>query len=124
MVFPTDHVGNNTAAPAIHQPSPVIKTPISRLQEYCQQNKLTPPNYNEFQVSGGFHFVVTVGGKQYSGETRSKKQEAKHSAAETALQQLHISSKFICFFNYYMCAYVSMCSDCCFICKRIEGKIF
>ena len=109
MVFLTDHAGSITASPAIHQPSPVMKTPISKLQEYCQQNKLTPPSYNEFQVSGGFYFVVTVRSKQYSGETRSTKQEAKHSAAEAALQQLYTSSKFTCLLSY-ICTHLSPCT--------------
>ena len=91
----TDHTESNTTAivsplafgtrapiSTLHLSPPVMQTPISKLQEYCQQNKLTPPHYNEFQVSEGFRFAVTVRGKQYSGETKRKKQEAKHSAAE------------------------------------------
>ena len=137
----TDHTESNTTPivsplafetrtpiSTVHLSPPVMKTPISKLQEYCQQNKLTPPHYNEFQVSEGFRFAVTVRGKQYSGETKRKKQEAKHSAAEAALQQLYklyTSSKFSDSLTYpYMGMHgVSMYSNFCFLCKRIEGKI-
>ena len=120
----TDHTESNTTpivsplafetrAPisTLHLSPPVMKTPISKLQEYCQQNKLTPPHYNEFQVSEGFRFAVTVRGKRYSGETKRKKQEAKHSEAEAALQQLYTSSKFNCSLTYshmgiHACLYV------------------
>ena len=71
--------------------SPVIKTPVSKLHEYCQQNNLKPPDYKELQVTGGFCFMVTVKGKQYDGKIKSKKQDAKHSAADVALQQLYSS---------------------------------
>ena len=70
------------------------KTPIAKLQEYSQQNNLKIPEYKEVQVSGGFRCTVTVRGKKYTGDIKGKKQDAKHSAAGVALQQLSSSSKF------------------------------
>ena len=70
-----------------------MKTAITKLQEYCQQNDIKLPEYKDSQVTGGFRCAVTVRGKQYSGETKSKKQDAKHSAAEVALQKLNSPSK-------------------------------
>ena len=77
-----------------------MKTPIAKLQEYCQQNCLTLPAYKEVQVAGGFRWTVTIRDKQYSGEIKSSKQDAKHSAAEVALQRLNNSSEFVCFLLY------------------------
>ena len=59
---------------------------------------------------------MTVRGKQYNGETKSKKQDAKHSAAEVALQKLNSSSEFNYmsiaihsnFIHVYMCAYTGL----------------
>ena len=82
-----------TRAPVVHSPSLVMKTAITKLQEYCQQNDVNLPDYKDSQVTGGFRCIVTVRGKQYSGETKSKKQDARHSAAEVALQKLNSSSK-------------------------------
>ena len=82
-----------TRAPVVHSPSSVMKTAITKLQEYCQQNDVKLPEYKDNQVTGGFRCTVTVRGKQYSGETKSKKQDAKHSAAEVALQKLNSPSK-------------------------------
>ena len=75
----------------VHPSSPAIKRPITKLQEYCQRNNLEPPDYKKRQVTGGFCFVVTVKDKQYDGEIKSKKQDAKHSAADVALQELYSS---------------------------------
>ena len=96
-----DQRGNNSVAklpstfssstPPVDPSSPVIKMPVSKLQEYCQQNNLKPPIYKEHQVTGGFCFVVTVKDKQYDGEIKIKKQDAKHSAADVALQELYSS---------------------------------
>ena len=73
----------------------VTKSPVSILQEYCQQNKLKDSDceFTEVPVhsSGGFSYVVTVKGNSYNGTVRTKKQEAKHSAAEVAVQQLGLS---------------------------------
>ena len=70
-----------------------MKTPIAKLQEYCQQNSLDLPVYKDVQATGGFRCTVKVKSKQFTGETRSAKQDAKHSAAEVALQHLDRSSK-------------------------------
>ena len=71
----------------------VTKTPVSILLEYCQQNKVKDPEYMEVpaQNGSGFSYVVTVKGNSYNGIVRTKKQEAKHSAAKVAIQQLGIS---------------------------------
>ena len=73
----------------------VTKSPVSILQEYCQQNKLKDSDceFTEVPVhsGGGFSYVVTVKGNSYNGTVRTKKQEAKHSAAEVAVQQLGLS---------------------------------
>ena len=76
------------------------KTPIAKLQEHCQQNYLPLPAYKELQVAGGFRWIVIIHDKQYCGEIKSNKQDAKHSAAEVALQQLDSSSEFVCFLPY------------------------
>ena len=73
-----------------------MKTPIAKLQEYCQQNNLTLPVYKELQVVGGFRWIVTIRDKQYGGGIKSSKQDAKHSVAEVALRQLDGLSEFIC----------------------------
>ena len=67
--------------------------PISQLQEYCQQNKLKEPDYRELpsQTGSEFQFTVIVNDKSYTGSVKSKKQEAKHSAAEVAFQQVSSS---------------------------------
>ena len=70
-----------------------MKTAITKLQEYCQQNDISLPEYKDSQVTSGFRCTITVRGRQYSGETKSKKQDAKHSAAEVALKKLNSSSK-------------------------------
>lgn len=112
MDFPLGHAGNSTTAVVlptfgarspsclppqsrapVHSPSSVTKTAVTKLQEYCQQNDIKLPDYKELQVTGGFRCTVTVRGKQYSGEIKSKKQNAKHCAAEVALQRLKSSSK-------------------------------
>ena len=72
---------------------PAARTPIAKLQEYCQQNSLDLPVYKEAQAAGGFRCTVKVRSKQFTGEIRGAKQDAKHSAAEVALQQLDRSSK-------------------------------
>lgn len=77
----------------VRSPPSVMKTPVAKLQEYCQQNDLKLPEYKELQATGGFRCTVTVRGKQYSGEVKSKKQDAKHSVAEVALQRLNSSGK-------------------------------
>ena len=74
-------------------PPSLVKTPIAKLQEHCQQNYLTLPAYKELQVAGGFRWTVTIHDKQYCGEIKSNKQDAKHSVAEVALQQLCSSSE-------------------------------
>ena len=86
--------------PPVCSPSSVMKTPIAKLQEYCQQNYLTLPAYKELQVAGGFRWTVTIRDKQYYGEIKSNKQDAKHSAAEVALQRLDSSSEFVSFLLY------------------------
>lgn len=63
------------------------------MQEYCQQNLIPLPEYKEFPADGGFYCTVTVGGKQYKGVIKGKIKDAKHSAAEVALQQLDSLSK-------------------------------
>ena len=73
----------------------LAKTPITKLQEYCQQNNIVPL-YKELQVTAGFRYTVTVRDRQYSGEIKNSKQDAKHSAAEVALQRIDNSSKFKC----------------------------
>ena len=72
---------------------PTQKNPISALQEYCQQRKAQPPLYDVHQVEndGGFYCRVMVEGKMYLGSTRPNKKEAKHSAAEKAIE-IHIST--------------------------------
>ena len=74
----------------------VSKLPVSILLEHCQQNKLKDPEYTEVAVqnNSGFSYMVTVKGSTYNGTVRASKQEAKHSAAEVALQQLGLS-KFV-----------------------------
>jgi len=71
----------------------VSKPPVSILLEHCQQNKLKNPEYIEVPVQNGsgFSYIVTVKGNSYNGMVRANKQEAKHSAAEVALQQLGLS---------------------------------
>lgn len=70
---------------------PVQKTPITILQEYCQQSKVQPPSYDiqTVQNGSGFYCRVTVEGKMYLGSTKPNKKEAKQSAAEKAVG-LHI----------------------------------
>ena len=73
-------------------------TPISKLQEYCQENGLYHPEYNELPTrkgGGGFHCSVTVDGKTYAGVVKPKKQEAKQSAAEVAFKQVASSECYI-----------------------------
>ena len=119
----------HTRAPIVHPPSPTMKTAVAKLHEYCQQNDVKP-EYKDHQVIGGFRCTVTVRGKQYNGETKSKKQDAKHSAAEVALQKLSSSSKL----NYMRIAIHSNFNVCThrfgysrwrlsFSCKGIKGKI-
>ena len=77
------------------QVCPPSKTPIAELQEYCQQNGLKPPQYKDLQVTEGFCCIVTIKDKQWTGGIKTKKQDAKHSAAEVAFQQLCHSSRCI-----------------------------
>ena len=85
-----------TRPPApVGSPPSLAKTPITKLQEYCQQNNIVPL-YKELQVTAGFRYTVTVRDGQYSGEIKNSKQDAKHSAAEVALQRIDISSKSKC----------------------------
>ena len=44
--------------------------------------------------------MVTVKGNSYNGTMRTKKQEAKHSAAEVAIQQLGLSKYNVTFKNH------------------------
>ena len=48
------------------------------------------PEYKELPPKGGsgFHYTVIVGQKAYVGSTRPRKQDAKQSAANTAIQIL------------------------------------
>ena len=78
------------------------KTPVSKLQEYCQQNDLKAPEYKESPTQkggGGFRYTVTVRGKPYTGAVKPRKQEAKQSAAEVANKQVTSSM----FFANFLC---------------------
>ena len=79
----------------IGSPPSLTKTLITKLQEYCQQNNIVPL-YKELQVTAGFCYTVTVRDRQYSGEIKNSKQDARHSAAEVALQRIDNSSKSKC----------------------------
>ena len=72
---------------------PIQKTPITILQEYCQQRKTQPPSYDIHQVEdgSGFYCRVIVESKMYLGSTRTSKKEAKQSAAEKAVE-IHITT--------------------------------
>lgn len=92
--------------PSVCLPPSLVKTPIAKLQEHCQQNYLPLPAYKELQVAGGFRWTVTIHDKQYCGEIKSNKQDAKHSAAEVALQQLDSSSEFVRFLHEHAYNYL------------------
>ena len=87
----------------VSSPPSVPKTPITKLQEYCQQNNTALPVYKELQVPIGFRFTVTVRDREYTGETKGNKQDAKHSVAEVAFQQLDNSRKLECITIAYIC---------------------
>ena len=97
MYFGISHSNTDGGCVKIASPTQtgktVTKTPVSILLEYCQKNKLKEPEYMEVpaQNGSGFSYVVTVKGNSYNGIVRTKKQEAKHSAAKVAIQQLGIS---------------------------------
>ena len=73
-----------------------MKTPVTKLQEYCQQNNAPLPVYKALQVPAGFQYTVTVGDREYTGEIKGGKQDAKHSAAEFAFKNLNSSRKLEC----------------------------
>jgi len=93
IIYSTSDGGCVITASPIQPGKTVAKTPVSILLEYCQKNKLKEPEYVEVpaQNGSGFSYVVTVKGNSYNGIVRTKKQEAKHSAAKVAIQQLGIS---------------------------------
>jgi len=75
------------------------KTAISQLQEFCQQNKLNDPGYRELspQSGNGFRFTVSVNGRAFTGEVKTKKQDAKQSAAEAAMRTVgSFTSNYMC----------------------------
>ena len=110
----------------VGSPPSLTQTPITKLQEYCQQNNIVPL-YKELQVTAGFRYTVTVRDRQYSGEIKNSKQDAKHSAAEVALQRIDNSSKFKCTHHNIVCFLYrfgqSWCKLC-FSCERTKGKVF
>lgn len=86
----------------VSSPPSVPKTPIAKLQEYCQQNNTALPVYKALQIPIGFRYTVTVRDREYTGEVQGSKQDAKHSAAEVAYQQLDNSRKLECTAIPYM----------------------
>ena len=83
-------------------PPSVPKTPVTKLQEYCQQNNTALPVYKALQVPVGFRYTVTVRDREYTGEIKGNKQDARHSAAEVAFQQLDNSRKLECITRAYI----------------------
>ena len=66
------------------------KDPITKLKEYCEKNKLSH-NYKEVKCGGQqFQVRVIVQGKPYVGIPQSKKQDAKKTAAQKALNGLKL----------------------------------
>ena len=66
------------------------KDPITKLKEYCEKNKLSHNvNYKEVKCGGQqFQFHVIVQGKTYVGAPQSKRQDARKTAAQKALNAL------------------------------------
>ena len=63
----------------------IAKDPITKLKEYCDKNKLLV-KYEEIECGGQqFQFRVRVHGKTYVGVPQSKKQDARKTAAQKAL---------------------------------------
>ena len=63
----------------------IAKDPITKLKEYCDKNKLHH-KYEEIKCGGQqFQFRVRVNGKTYVGVPQSKKQDARKTAAQKAL---------------------------------------
>ena len=89
------HLPPHIRAP-VSSPLSVTKKPVAQLQEYCQQNNGVLPVYKPLQVPVGFRYTVTVRDREYTGEIKSNKQDAKHSAAEIAFQKLDNSRKLEC----------------------------
>ena len=95
------HMPPQTRTPVSSPPS-VPKTPVAKLQEFCQQNNTALPVYKALQVPVGFRYTVTVRDREYTGEIKGSKQDARHSAAEVAYQQLDNSRKLECTTIPYM----------------------
>lgn len=65
------------------------KTPVSRLQEFCAQEKVAPPSYgpdSDPKDPKKFVFFVNAFGLIAKGSGLSK-MEAKHSAAATLMRK-------------------------------------
>lgn len=70
----------------------------SQLQEWAQQNRMTPPRYKTIDRSGPDHAVIfTIEAKLESGETASasasSKKVAEHEAAELLLKQIGLTDE-------------------------------
>ena len=76
--------------------SPTGKTAVSRLKEYCEKNRLSQAQYREVRVAGEqrFQYEVTVPTHPpvtVRGDVCGTKAEAKHNAAQKAMQRLGIN---------------------------------
>jgi len=68
------------------------KDPVSKLKEYCEQNKIEQPRYDEEACGGAqqFKFRVTVQGRIFQGTVQGSKKEAKKAAAQKAMNGLKV----------------------------------
>jgi len=67
-----------------------LKSPIVKLQKYCQSSQLGDPVFTVLPTprGDGFYCTVTVAGESYTGAIRLDEGKAKDSAAERVTQFL------------------------------------
>jgi len=88
-----------STAPKVMPPTKAVspsRTAITALKEYCEQEKLSQPQYSEIPQDAERRFqfkvivIVTSARMTATGDICGSKQQAKQSAARSALQKLRI----------------------------------